>query len=283
MNSSLVEWSVDLTRPVSLARTLRFDQPDASHFGAPAARSNPMRAGSFTGSVDLGGSCNCHTLHFTPHCDGTHTESVGHLTHEACNVCDVVPLGLMRAVVLSVAPQAATQSTEDSDPLPRPGDRLITRAALERNWPDTELTREQFDAPLALVIRLAEPVGPSDHDAAATKAHPSPYLSRQATEWLRDRQVEHLVVEMPSIDRESDAGRLCAHRVFFGLPPGGDRLADARRAQCTVTELATVPSRVRDGAALLQLALPALAGDAVPSRPLLYPVAWATPRPVSRS
>ncbi len=238
-----------------------------------------MRAGSFIGSVGMGGSCNCSTLHFTPHSDGTHTESVGHLTHEACNVCDVVPLGLMRAVLLSVVPQAAAESTEDSDPLPQAGDRLITRAALERNWPDKLLTRDQLDAPLSLVIRLAESGGAARPDAAASDLRPSPYLSRQAAEWMRDRRVEHLVVEMASIDRESDGGRLCAHRVFFGLPPGGDRLAEARRPECTVTELAAVPSQVRDGAALLQLALPALSGDAVPSRPLLYPIVWAAPRP----
>jgi hypothetical protein len=46
-----------------------------------------------------------------------------------------------------------------------------------------------------------------------------------------------------------------------------------------VTELASVPEAAADGPFLLQLALPAIAGDAVPSRPLLWPalVAGETP------
>ena len=48
------------------------------------------------------------------------------------------------------------------------------------------------------------------------------------------------------------------------------QLAAATRPDATVTELAYVPDRLTDGAYLLQLQVPALGGDAVPSRPLLY-------------
>jgi hypothetical protein len=37
-----------------------------------------------------------------------------------------------------------------------------------------------------------------------------------------------------------------------------------------VTELAFIPDTLIDGAYLLELQVPALSGDAVPSRPLLY-------------
>jgi arylformamidase len=50
-------------------------------------------------------------------------------------------------------------------------------------------------------------------------------------------------------------------------------LAAAKRSEATITELAFVPDAVADGAYLLELQVPALAGDAVPSRPLLYPLA----------
>jgi arylformamidase len=80
------------------------------------------------------------------------------------------------------------------------------------------------------------------------------------------------VVDLPSIDRAHDEGRLTAHRLFFGLPPGSVRLADATRAAATITELAFIPDALADGAYLLELQVPALAGDAVPSRPLLYSI-----------
>jgi len=78
------------------------------------------------------------------------------------------------------------------------------------------------------------------------------------------------VVDVPSIDRAHDEGRLTAHRLFFGLPRGAAQLAAATRADATVTELAFIPDALADGAYLLELQVPALSGDAVPSRPLLY-------------
>ena len=78
------------------------------------------------------------------------------------------------------------------------------------------------------------------------------------------------MVDLPSIDRARDEGRLTAHRLFFGLPSGESALARALRPQCTVTELAYIPDEAADGAYFLQLQVPAINGDAVPSRPLLY-------------
>ena len=63
-----------------------------------------------------------------------------------------------------------------------------------------------------------------------------------------------------------------AHRVFFGLPRGARSLALAGRLRSTVTELAYIPTAVADGPYLLEIQVPAIGGDAVPSRPLLYVV-----------
>ena len=97
-----------------------------------------------------------------------------------------------------------------------------------------------------------------------------PYLLPEAVLWIVEQGIEHLIVDLPSIDRVQDGGHLAAHRVFFGLPAGVQELDQARRAHCTVTELAYVPDAVPDGEYLLELQVPAICGDAVPSRPLLY-------------
>jgi hypothetical protein len=88
--------------------------------------------------------------------------------------------------------------------------------------------------------------------------------------WLVERGIEHLVVDLPSVDRSHDEGRLTVHRIFFGLPQGSSTLAQATRPNSTVTELAYIPDSAPDGAFLIEIQVPALAGDAVPSRPLLY-------------
>ena len=83
------------------------------------------------------------------------------------------------------------------------------------------------------------------------------------------------MLDVPSADRASDAGALSAHRIFFGLPAGSTQLAQAQRRDCTITELAYVAETIADGWYLLALQAPAIAGEAVPSRPVLYPLRLA--------
>lgn len=256
----------DLEHPVSLAIEVAFDASEPRHFGAPRARLQPMRRPGFAGSVADGASVNCSTLTLTPHCNGTHTECVGHLTLERLDAFRVVPPGLIPAALVTVTPESALETRETTEPAPREPDRLITRRRLEAAWPVAR-------SPRALVIRTL-PNGLEKRGRDYT-GQVAPYLSREAAEWLVGRGIEHLIVDLPSIDRIEDGGRLTAHRLFFGLPPGARNLASARRAHCTVTELAYVPDTQTDGACLLEIQVPALAGDAVPSRPLLYAMGGA--------
>jgi arylformamidase len=257
------ELGVDLSRPVDLALELDFSGPQPRHFGAPRASSRPFETPGFgfTGSVARGSSCNCEVITLIPHCNGTHTECAGHLTRERLDAWRVTPPGLTPALLLSVAPEAAAD--EGTEPAPQAGDRLITRRALERAWP----LKLPF-TPQALIIRTL-PNTPDKRSRDYTAQNP-PYLSQEAAQLLVSRGILHLIVDVPSIDRTHDAGRLTAHRIFFGLPRAHQQLAAAARPGATITELAFVPDSLRDGAYLLELQVPALSGDAVPSRPLLY-------------
>jgi arylformamidase len=259
------ELGVDLSHPVDLALELDFAGAQPRHFGAPraSARAYETPGFGFKGSVERGAGCNCQVITLTPHCNGTHTECAGHLTRERLDAWRVAPPGLIAALLLSLTPEAAAD--ESTEPAPQPTDRLITRRALEHSWP-----REPPFAARALIIRTL----PNDADKRVRDytGQIPPYLSQEAARLLVSRGIWHLVVDVPSIDRAHDGGRLTAHRVFFGLPSGAVQLAAAARADATITELAFVPESVADGAYLLELQVPALSGDAVPSRPLLYPI-----------
>lgn len=256
------EIRVDLSLPVDLAVPLDFHGPQPRHFGAPPASARALQVEGFTGAVALGASCNCEVITLIPHCNGTHTECVGHLTREALDAFRVAPAGLIPALVVSVTPERARAAHEGTEPMPAAHDRLVTRRALERDWP-----RAPFEA-RALVVRTL-PNSPQKRTQDYSGSTP-PYLSREAAQFLVERGILHLIVDLPSIDREHDAGLLTAHRTFFGLPPGAVQLAAATRPDATITELAYVPQAVTDGAYLVELQVPALGGDAVPSRPLLY-------------
>ncbi len=260
----------DLAAGASLARPLEFHGPQLRCFGAAPAQSVPLVLDGFCGRVAQGASCNASVLTLAPHANGTHTEAVGHLTIERVDAWRVIPQRLLAAVLLTVEPRRASESGEGSLPPPAPEDLLITAAAIARAWPAP--VSERLSA-RAAVIRTLPNERHRFSDAAQDAAPlPVPFLSREATLALIERGIEHLVLDVPSADRMSDGGALTAHRIFFGLPPGSTQLAASARPDCTLTELAFVGEAIADGWYLLSLQAPAIAGDAVPSRPVLYPL-----------
>jgi kynurenine formamidase len=246
----------DFSRPLSIAIPLDFRGSQPSCFDAPPATSRPLFAS---------GSCNCEVLTLAPHCNGTHTECVGHVTDDRVAVAERLRGGVSLALVISVEPAAAGDLTEDSDPPPVAGDRLVTAAAL-----GAAFARHPGPAPSALVVRtLRNGEGPL---LAYRGPAPAPYLTRQAAAWLVERGIEHLVLDLPSADRAADGGRLTAHRTFFGLPPGSRKARESKRPDSSITELAHVAPEIKDGFYLLELQIPPFLTDAAPSRPLLYAV-----------
>lgn len=259
----------DLAAGTSLARVLDFKGAQLHCFSAPVATSKALQTADFTGRVDRGGSCNCSVLTLTPHSNGTHTECVGHLTSQALDVYKVVPQRLLIAALLTVEPELAGDSAESSKPQPRETDLLITRAAIERAWPTPAVAK--LSGRSAIVRTQPNARDKFVEDGGST----APYLSAEAATWLVARGVEHLVLDVPSADRTTDSFEMTAHHIFFGLPDGNTSLGDSQRRDCTITELAFVPDPVVDGWYFLSLQIPAIAGDAIPSRPVLYPLRTA--------
>ncbi|MEJ0100871.1 MAG: cyclase family protein [Pseudomonadota bacterium] len=252
---------VDFTAATSLALPLDFNAPHPRHFGAPAAHSEAFRVGAFEGDVARGASCNCRSVTLVPHCNGTHTESASHLTIEQRALHEFLPVAPIPALLLTLRPVAAGSSDEDSLPAPQGSDRLVTRASLVARMEALPYGNEATPRPRALLLRT----GTDWRDTAP------PFLTRQFAVELVARGIEHLICDLPSVDRLQDEGRLTAHRIFFGLPAGSTRLADATRPHATITELAHFPATLVDGRCAVQLQVPAWSGDAVPSRPLHLP------------
>lgn len=262
------EIRADLDRAVDLAIPLRFEGGQPSAFGAPPASGAPLRVGDFVGDVAQGGSCNCAEYRLVPHCNGTHTECVGHVTRQPVHIHEIRSRGLEPALLLSVETLSAAACGESSEPAPRPADRLITARAIAA-------AGEQYPWPQVPVRALALRTLPNDPGKSTRRYamdSPPPYLTREAAQWLVAHGIEHLLLDVPSMDRLDDGGHLTAHRVFWGLPPGSTDAAAATRPRATITELIFAADSVPDGRYLLELQVPAFAADAAPSRPILYPV-----------
>jgi kynurenine formamidase len=90
-----------------------------------------------------------------------------------------------------------------------------------------------------------------------------PYLDSRIAQFLIDRGVEHLLVDLPSVDKEQDDGVLAFHHAFWNVPENPNTTR-------TITEFIFVPSNVEDGLYILNLQMSAFCNDASPSRPILY-------------
>jgi len=75
--------------------------------------------------------------------------------------------------------------------------------------------------------------------------------------------VKHLLVDIPSVDKEIDGGTLAFHHAFWNVP-------EQPITNRTITELIYVPNEVEDGHYILELQVSNFDNDAAPSRPLLY-------------
>jgi hypothetical protein len=82
---------------------------------------------------------------------------------------------------------------------------------------------------------------------------------------MKERNILHLLLDLPSVDREEDGGALAAHKAFWQYP-------EMPRLEATITEMIYVDNVIADGLYLLEIQMPAMELDASPSRPYIYPL-----------
>ena len=212
-------------------------QPNA--FFAPLYEAGPHKVGTWIGDTREGASVNFYDLRLNPHGNGTHTECVGHIATERYSVHQTLGSGFWIAQLISVFP---TQ-TEN-------GDRVIDQLDWEEGVE-------------AIILRTL----PNHEDKKKRNYSGTnpPYLHAGIARKMADDNVLHLLLDLPSVDREEDAGALAAHKAFWSYP-------DQPRKNATISEMIYVDNVIPDGLYLLEIQMPALELDASPSRPYIYPL-----------
>ncbi|HRQ59896.1 MAG TPA: cyclase family protein [Alphaproteobacteria bacterium] len=251
----------DLKQEIDISIPVRFDNAQMKVFGA-----DPATATSAISIAD-GAGCNVPIFNFSAHTHGTHTECVGHISKQNHIVQDVVGHPApMPALVISLTPALAQSSGESYDPPFAKTDMVLTRAALE-----AALKTYDPNAFTALIIRtLPNDEGKKTRDYDTS--HP-PFFTHEAMEFITACGFTHLLLDMPSVDRLEDEGKLSNHRIFWGVAQGShDVPAPSPK---TITEFIFVPSGVKDGAYMLALNIGNIRSDAAPSRPVLYEMTQA--------
>ncbi len=98
------------------------------------------------------------------------------------------------------------------------------------------------------------------------------FFSSEAMAFVASLGVQHLLVDLPSVDRMFDEGWLSTHHLFWNVPQGSPNVDESNYSLKTITEMIYVDDRVSDGEYLLNLQTPSFVADAAPSRPVIYPI-----------
>lgn len=250
---------VDTSAGIDVGITANFEGKGPLLFGVSPATATPLEAGGTPFQVSAGGSVNCHQISFIPHCHGTHTETAGHICSEILPISEVAPLSLLLSEVISVTPVTFAETEEECTPSAEADDLVITESALKIIKRDSRAS--------ALLIRTL----PNSEEKALRNYRTAPYFTVAAMRYLLETGVNHLLIDLPSLDRLADNGVLMNHRLFWNIAPGSTALPDASNRMKTVTELIYISDEVSDGMYLLSLQVPRFEIDAAPSRPVLYP------------
>jgi kynurenine formamidase len=245
-------YTYDSAAPLDISLPLAPGEEQVNCFWAEPVQFDTIRVGSFVGSVALGGSTNYQRIHVTPHGNGTHTECYGHISPDpAATLNRCLRRFLFVAQLVSVAPRQQPN-----------GDRLVMLADVQA----VLATSAERALPEALILRTL-PNGPAKRHEQYSGTNPA-YVEPALAHFLVEQNVQHLLLDLPSVDREEDAGLLLAHHAFWQYPA-------QPRCGATITELIFVPDEVADGLYLLNLQITSLELDASPSKPVLYALSLA--------
>ena len=146
---------------------------------------------------------------------------------------------------------------------------LITILPTELDNGDFVITKKQLQQalqnikPEAIIIRTLSN-GLNKLTTQYSNTNP-PYILEDAILYLNGIGVEHLLIDMPSIDKENDEGKLLAHHAFWQYP-------NNTQFHKTITEFIYVHNEIMDGTYILNIQIASFENDASPSKPVIYKV-----------
>ncbi|MFI5144644.1 MAG: cyclase family protein [Ignavibacteria bacterium] len=258
-------YEIDSAKSIDISIPLDFygDQPNA--YGIEKAAAETYRSDKFVGDTRKGGSCNFEKYSFIPHCNGTHTECVGHISFERIFINGILKDSLVPCSLFTVEPVPADKTNEKYIPAVNPDDYFITRSGIEK-----AVLNSDRNFLKGLIIRT-KPNEVSKKSRDYMKV-PPPFLSRDAIEFIVSLGVNHLLVDIPSIDRALDEGKLTNHHIYWNIPEGSHEVNASDISRKTITEMIYAEDSIKDGCYLLDLQIASFKADASPSRPVLYKI-----------
>ena len=243
-------YEINLLEPLDLSLPIQNNAQNPIAWYLEQPEINPVVMGDFVGSVASGkSSTNFNNILFNPHGHGTHTECLGHITKDFYSINQTLKTFFFVAEIVSVTPEEVS------------GDLVITQKQIAKAL--------NGKTPEALIIRTLPNTNEKKHKNYSN-TNPA-YLLEETAVFIREIGVKHLLIDLPSVDKEVDEGKLVAHKAFWNVKNVQEVNPDAR-FDATITEMIFVEDAVVDGSYILNLQIASFENDASPSKPLVYKV-----------
>lgn len=236
-------YKIDLSKPIDISIPLHASKTNVNAWYLEEPKIEPVKFDEWVGSVAQGADVNFNNIWFNPHAHGTHTECVGHITKAFHSINKNFKQFFFLAEVVTVAPEKLG------------GDFVISKKQIQ-----AALRNKKRDA---IVIRTL-PNTEEKLSKQYSNTNPT-YLLEEVAVYLRENNIKHLLIDLPSVDKEKDEGKLLAHNAFWNTK-------GSLRLDATITELIYVPNKVEDGSYVLNLQIAPFENDASPSKPVLYKI-----------
>ncbi len=236
-------YKIDLSKPLDISIALQGNDKNVSAWYLKPPTITPHQEDGFVGAVASGASVNFNNIWFNPHSHVTHTECAGHITKQVHSINQNLKQFFFLAELITVAPEKMGD------------DFVISKKQLQYALGNKKRK--------AIVIRTL-PNTESKKNMQYSHTNP-PYLQEDAIVFLRTKGVDHLLLDLPSVDREKDEGVLAGHHAFWDV-------YGSIRMEATITEFIFVPNAIADGTYFLNLQVAPIDNDASPSRPVLYEI-----------
>lgn len=263
MLAKINNFEIDLSKPIdiSIPLTNTDENPIAWYIEKPSIE--PVVFGDWIGKVSEGkSSTNFNNIFFNPHGHGTHTECLGHITNDFYSINQSLKQFFFFAKLITIEPEKIEE------------DFVITKKqilhALSASTPLSMTGETSLSMTIeALIIRTL----PNQKDKKSRKYSNTnpPYLTEDAAVFIRESGIQHLLIDLPSVDKEHDEGKLLAHKAFWNVKDTVHLNSDAR-LNATITEMIYVPDEIEDGDYILNLQITSFENDASPSKPILYTI-----------
>ena len=156
----------------------------------------PVTMGDWIGKVSEGkSSTNFNNIFFNPHAHGTHTECLGHITRDFYSINQCLKQFFFTAELISVEPKAIGE------------DLVITKEHIS-----TALDKTNNNSPEAIIIRTLP--NPESKNIWIIPIQIR-LIWKKLQQFSLEKRIQHLLIDLPSADKEHDEGKLLAHKAFW--------------------------------------------------------------------